>query len=42
MPEMSNAFIPEHKGEKEPREKILKLGKKNYRLSSSQITWSYY
>lgn len=28
MPEMSNAFIPEHKGEKEPREKILKLGKK--------------
>ena len=25
---MSNAFIPEHKGEKEPREKILKLGKK--------------
>lgn len=28
MPEMSNAFIPKHKGEKEPREKILKLGKK--------------
>jgi len=28
MPEMSNAFIPEHKGEKEPREKIIKLGKK--------------
>lgn len=28
MPEMSNAFIPEHKGEKEPREKILKLDKK--------------
>lgn len=28
MPEMSNAFIPEHKGDKEPREKILKLGKK--------------
>lgn len=28
MPEMSNAFIPEHKGEKEPREKILKLCKK--------------
>lgn len=28
MPEMSNAFIPEHKGEKEPRERILKLGKK--------------
>ena len=25
---MSNAFIPKHKGEKEPREKILKLGKK--------------
>lgn len=28
MPEMSNDFIPKHKGEKEPREKILKLGKK--------------
>lgn len=28
MPEMSNAFIPKHKGDKEPREKILKLGKK--------------
>lgn len=28
MPEMSNAFIPKHKGEKEPREKILKLDKK--------------
>lgn len=28
MPEMSNAFILKHKGEKEPREKILKLGKK--------------
>lgn len=28
MPEMGNAFIPKHKGEKEPREKILKLGKK--------------
>ena len=28
MPEMSNAFIPKHKVEKEPREKILKLGKK--------------
>lgn len=30
MPEMSNAFIPEHKGEKEPREKILKTWQKNY------------
>lgn len=28
MPEMSNAFVPKYKGDKQPREKILKLGRK--------------
>lgn len=30
MPEMSKAVTPKFKGDKIPREKILKLGQKNY------------